>query len=59
MGTHAWAYTCRHTHTHTDTRVQTHTFPPHRKRGATFLNRMGLFNRGLRKDGVCADYKVM
>lgn len=52
--THAWAYTCNHTCTHTDAH-----FFAHKQWGAAFLNRMGLFNRGLRKGGMCADYKVM
>lgn len=51
---------CMHGHTRAGIRahVEAHTFTP-KQRGAAFLKRMGLFNRGLRKGGVCADYKVM
>lgn len=47
-----------HVQAHTHVRAQTHTFSQE-QRGAAFLKRMGLFNGGLRKGGVCADCKVM
>ena len=58
MGTHAWSYTCRHTHTHTRARTDAH-FHSGTARGPHSWRDLGSFTGGLRKGGVCADYKVM